>query len=93
MADESALVAKLESAELRFGLCDDEKLTKLLNPALVNILGFLASPAPAVRAKVMAILTHLNKRVKGNGEIRLPLGPLAAMFVAPGTAPLAANFA
>lgn len=86
-------MAKLEAAELRIGLADDEKLGKLLDVALPNILGFLAVSSAAVKTKTMAILSHVNKRVKSNVAIKLPLAALAKLFTAPATAPLVANFA
>eukprot|EP00966_Prymnesium_polylepis_P312708 7226053-Prymnesium_polylepis.1 len=73
MADEKTLLTKLEAAELKFGMADEKALEKLLDPALPNILGFLSSPHAAVKNKVMAILSHLNKRVKGDASIKLPL--------------------
>ncbi|EOD27648.1 hypothetical protein EMIHUDRAFT_204549 [Emiliania huxleyi CCMP1516] len=88
----TALLEKLEKAELRIGLCEDSKLAKLLDPALPNIIGFLATDDAAVRAKVMAILTHLNKRIRGDSSVALPLTPLAKQFANPATAPMASNF-
>ena len=73
MADEKAILGKLEAAELRIGMCDEKALEKLLDPALPNLLPFLGSPHAAVKTKVMAILSHLNKRIKGDTSIKLPL--------------------
>uniref|UniRef100_A0A7S4BN83 Non-specific serine/threonine protein kinase n=2 Tax=Chrysotila carterae TaxID=13221 RepID=A0A7S4BN83_CHRCT len=92
MASEASLLAKLEQAELRFGLADDEKLAKLLDPALPNILGFLASSSAQVRSKVMAILSHLNKRLKGDTSIALPLRALSKQFLNPATVSFVGNF-
>ena len=89
---DAALIAKLDAAELRIGLCEDANLAKLLDPALPNLLNFLTS-TPPVRAKLMAILSHLNKRVKGNAEIALPLRGLAELYLKPAAAPVVANFA
>ena len=89
---DAALIAKLDAAELRIGLCEDANLAKLLDPALPNLLNFLTS-TPPVRAKLMAILSHLNKRVKGNAEIALPLRGLAELYLRPAAAPVVANFA
>lgn len=88
-----ALLSKLEKAELRFGLCDDGKLSALLDPALPNILGFLANGDAAVRAKVMSILSHLNKRIRGDPAVRLPLGTLSRQFCSPATNGFVSNFA
>ena len=88
------LLPKLEAAELRIGMCEDAKLAALLNPALVNILGgFLSSPSPAVKQKTMGILSHLNKRLKADTTIALPLAGLTKLFTTPTTQPLVANFA
>ncbi len=89
---DAGLIAKLDAAELRIGLCEDANLAKLLDPALPNLLNFLTS-TPPVRAKLMAILSHLNKRVKGNAEIALPLRGLAELYLRPAAAPVVANFA
>ena len=86
------LLEKLEAAELRIGLCEDTKLAKLLEIALPNILGFLSSAEPAVRNKVMAILGHINKRVKGDASVLLPLGGLAKLFLSTDH-PMVSNFA
>jgi hypothetical protein len=91
--DDAAVLSKLDAAELRIGMCEDAKLAKLLDPALCNILGFLSSASPAVRQKVMAILSHLNKRLKADGSIVLPLGGLIKLFTSPSSAPFVANFA
>jgi hypothetical protein len=47
---------------LRIGMCEDDKLGKLLDPALINILNFLGSQSATVKTKAMGILSHLNKR-------------------------------
>jgi len=92
MTTSAALLEKLDAAELRIGLCEDTKLAKLLEPALPNILGFLSSPEPTVKSKVMAILGHINKRVKGDPSIALPLSGLSKLFLSTTNA-MVANFA
>ena len=42
---DAAVMSKLDAAELRIGMADDVKLAEMLDPALVNIMGFLASPS------------------------------------------------
>ena len=74
-------------------MAEDDKLGKLLDPALVNILGFLGSPVASVKTKTMGILSHLNKRIKANTAIPMPLPGLVRLFTNPSTAPLIANFA
>lgn len=90
---DAAVLSKLDAAELRFGLAEDDKLGKLLDLALINILGFLASESSAVKTKTMGILSHLSKRIKGNDAVPLPLARLVSLFTNPGTIPLVANFA
>ncbi len=43
--------------------------------------------------QVLEILSHVNKRVRGHGEIKMPLDALLAQYAAPGAAPLVRNFA
>ena len=73
---DAAVMSKLDAAELRIGMADDVKLAKMLDPALVNIMGFLASPSAAVKAKAMGILSHINKRLKADEKLPLPLAGL-----------------
>ena len=84
---DAAILSKLDAAELRIGMIEDAKLAKLLDPALCNILGFLSSTSAAVRQKVMGILSHLNKRLKADASIALPLGGLVKLFTADTSAP------
>ncbi len=41
----------------------------------------------------MSILSHINKRVKADGSLRLPLAPLSTLFRNSATPPVVANFA
>lgn len=86
------MIEKLEKAELRIGLCEDAQLGALLDPALPNLLGFLAHADGVVRAKVMAILSHLNMRIRGNLSMKLPLAALSKQFRAASTDPFVSNF-
>lgn len=92
-ANPTALLEKLNAAELRIGMCDDAKLAKLLDPALINILNFLASPLAPVKTKTMEILSHLNKRLKADASIALPVRNLITLFTTPTTASFVQNFA
>lgn len=51
-------------------------LTKLL-PVVIDQL---KSPHGQTRSKIMELLSHVNKRVRGHNEIHLPLEPLLALF-------------
>ena len=90
---DAALLQKLDAAELRIGMAEDNKLAKLLDPALCNILNFLASPSAAVKQKAMAILSHLNKRLKADPSITLPLAGLIKLFTTASTNAMVSNFA
>ncbi|KAF9951012.1 hypothetical protein BGZ72_007436, partial [Mortierella alpina] len=71
----------LDNVELRFALAEsDPQLEKTLNTFLCPVLLKLASPAENVRAKVIAILTHINKRIRPKPSIKLPLHPLLMQF-------------
>ncbi|CAO3572429.1 unnamed protein product [Mortierella alpina] len=71
----------LDNVELRFALAEsDSQLEKTLNTFLCPVLLKLASPDENVRAKVIAILTHINKRIRPKPSIKLPLHPLLLQF-------------
>ncbi|KAF9277423.1 hypothetical protein BGZ68_009310 [Mortierella alpina] len=71
----------LDNVELRFALAEsDSQLEKTLSTFLCPVLLKLASPAENVRAKVIAILTHINKRIRPKPSIKLPLHPLLLQF-------------
>ncbi|KAF9363389.1 hypothetical protein BGX34_004264 [Mortierella sp. NVP85] len=71
----------LDNVELRFALAEsDAQLEKTLNTFLCPMLLKLASPAENVRAKVISILTHINKRVRPKPSIKLPVTALLQQF-------------
>ncbi|KAF9098763.1 hypothetical protein BGX23_005338 [Mortierella sp. AD031] len=71
----------LDNVELRFALAEsDAQLEKTLNTFLCPVLLKLASPAENVRAKVVSILTHINKRVRPKPVIKLPVTSLLQQF-------------
>ncbi|KAF9912670.1 hypothetical protein EC991_009406 [Linnemannia zychae] len=82
----------LDNVELRFALAEsDAQLEKTLNTFLCPVLLKLASPAENVRAKVVSILTHINKRVRPKPAISLPVTPLLQQFSTNGSV-LVKNF-
>ncbi|KAG0080886.1 hypothetical protein BGZ90_010926 [Linnemannia elongata] len=82
----------LDNVELRFALAEsDSQLEKTLNTFLCPVLLKLASPAENVRAKVVSILTHINKRVRPKPAIKLPVTPLLQQFSTNGSV-LVKNF-
>ncbi|KAK9274184.1 hypothetical protein L1049_018998 [Liquidambar formosana] len=76
----------------RLALCDDSKLQTLLSKLLPLCISSLSSPSSAVRNKVVEILSHVNKRVKHQPEIGLPLLELWKMFTEADAAPMVKNF-
>ncbi|KAJ4979048.1 hypothetical protein NE237_009828 [Protea cynaroides] len=76
----------------RLALCDDSKLENLLSKLLPYCISSLSSHSTEVRKKVMEILTHVNKRVKHQQQIGLPLSELWKVYVENNTAPMVKNF-
>ncbi|CAA7406117.1 unnamed protein product [Spirodela intermedia] len=73
-------------------LADDSKLKILLSKILPYSISSLASPSPSIRKLVMEILSHVNKRVKHQLEIQLPLLELWAMYREDNAVPIVRNF-
>ncbi|GJP72793.1 hypothetical protein CLOP_g3551 [Closterium sp. NIES-67] len=73
-------VAGLDRLLTRLALTDDAKLEKVLSKLLPLALSRLASPHDAARKKVMEMLAHINKRVRGASSIHLPLSDLLALY-------------
>ncbi|KAF9207217.1 hypothetical protein BGZ49_000941 [Haplosporangium sp. Z 27] len=79
MADKD--IQLLDNVELRFALAEtDPQLEKTLNTFLCPVLLKLSSPSDNVRSKVIAILTHINKRVRPKHQISLPVSALLQQF-------------
>ncbi|KAL5994755.1 hypothetical protein ACLOJK_024809 [Asimina triloba] len=76
----------------RLALADDSNLQTLLAKLLPYAIASLSSPSPPIRKKVLEILTHVNKRVKHQTEIGLPLSKLWKMYVDANAAPMVKNF-
>ncbi|XP_062082273.1 uncharacterized protein LOC133788708 [Humulus lupulus] len=76
----------------RLALCDDSKLQSLLSKLLPITILSLSSPSSAVRNRVIEILSHLNKRVKPQPEIGLPLSELWNIYSEANAAPMVRNF-
>ncbi|CAM8919803.1 unnamed protein product [Rhodiola kirilowii] len=77
---DTELEDKLDLMLTRLALCDDSKLEPLLARLLPFTISALSSPSVAVRNKVLEILNHVNKRVKHEPEIRLPLSELWKIY-------------
>ncbi|MCL7022732.1 hypothetical protein MKW94_004116 [Papaver nudicaule] len=76
----------------RLAFTDDDKLDNLLFKLLPYSIASLSSQSPAVRKKVMEILTHVNKRVKNQLQISLPVSELWKMYIEANASPMVKNF-
>ncbi|CAN4119744.1 unnamed protein product [Withania somnifera] len=76
----------------RLALCDDSKLQDLLTKLLPLSIACLSSPAPLLRDKVLEILSHVNKRVKHQHQIGLPLSDLWQLYMESDASSMVRNF-
>ncbi|KAL1555169.1 proteasome adapter and scaffold protein ECM29-like isoform X1 [Salvia divinorum] len=76
----------------RLALCDDSKLQDLLAKILPLSIAALSSASAPLRNKVMEILSHVNKRVKHQATIGLPLSDLWKLYMDSSCAPMVRNF-
>ncbi|GMH13042.1 hypothetical protein Nepgr_014883 [Nepenthes gracilis] len=76
----------------RLALCDNSKLESLLSKLLPFAIASLSFQSPAVRDKVIEILSHVNKRVKNEPQIGFPLSELWNMYTDVNAAPMVRNF-
>lgn len=72
--------------------CEDDKLHILLSRLLPFAISSLSFQSSLVRNKVLEILSHINKRVKHQPEIALPLLELWKMYSEANAAPMVRNF-
>ncbi|KAL9248317.1 hypothetical protein vseg_021654 [Gypsophila vaccaria] len=84
--------AMLDKMLTNLAFCDDSKLQNLLSILLPRAIASLCTHSPAVRNKVLEILSHVNKRVKHEQGIGLPLSELWSMYTEATTAPMVRNF-
>ena len=77
---------RLASAE------DDAQLESALHKYLPSCLLKLDSGREGVRKKVMELLVHINKRVKDNAKVQLPMEALLAQYADPEASSFVANF-
>eukprot|EP00040_Diaphanoeca_grandis_P033522 m.205696 g.205696 ORF g.205696 m.205696 type:complete len:976 (-) comp32922_c0_seq1:267-3194(-) len=71
----------LQGVLLRLASCDtDEKLEAQLKVFLAPVLLKATNPDAQARAKVMEILSHINKVVKSRSTIQLPVEALVTQF-------------
>lgn len=89
---DSEIEEMLDRMLTRLALCDDSNLEPLLSKLLPLTISSLSSPSIAVRNKVLEILSHVNKRVKLQSDIGLPLTELWTLYSESGAAPMIRNF-
>ncbi|RDD46246.1 Proteasome-associated protein ECM29-like protein [Trichoplax sp. H2] len=93
MTDVAANLELLERLLLRFGLAEkDEQLEKELHKFLPSILLKLSHPDEDVRKKVLELLNHVNKRIRNQTDIKLPLDALLDQFQDDATPSFVQNF-
>ncbi|KAJ8748308.1 hypothetical protein K2173_001727 [Erythroxylum novogranatense] len=78
----------------RLALCNDSNLQALLSKLLpLTISSLSSSSSTSVRNKVLEILSHVNKRVKHQPDIALPLLDLWDLYMeSNASSPLVKNF-
>ncbi|VFQ85232.1 unnamed protein product [Cuscuta campestris] len=76
----------------RLALCNDSKLQDLLSKLLPLSIASLSSPSTPLRNKVIEILSHVNKRVKFQPYIGLPLSELWKLYVESNAFSMVRNF-
>ncbi|KAL4027472.1 hypothetical protein IC575_010638 [Cucumis melo] len=76
----------------RLALCDDSNLQSLLLKVLPATISSLSSQAISVRNKVLEILSHVNKRVKHQSHIGLPLLELWNIYLEANSTSMVRNF-
>ncbi|KAJ2497446.1 proteasome component M29 [Coemansia sp. RSA 1972] len=70
-------VELVENLRLRFALAQsEEQLQKLITGLLVPLLDKLDIASAAVRAKIIALLGQINKKLKGNPGVKIPIDSL-----------------
>ena len=85
-------ISLLENVLMRLAVVEDNKLESQLNSLLTPVLAKLSTPHEPVRKKVLEVLSHINKRVKPNQNIRLPLQDLVEIYTDATTTPFMTNF-
>lgn len=83
----------LERVFLRLGLAEtDEQLQEAVSKFLPPCLLKLNSQNEGVRKKVMELLVHINKRIKNNTNIQLPVEALLLQYQDPVATSFVINF-
>jgi len=83
----------LERVFLRLGSAEtDEQLQEAVSKFLPPVLLKLTSQQEGVRKKVMELLVHINKRIKNNNNIQLPVDALLLQYQDPVATSFVVNF-
>ncbi len=78
---ESEEVTALDNILFRLASADsDAALQSALHRHLPGCLARLGSGREAVRKKVMELLVHINKRIKDNDNVQLPMEALLKQY-------------
>jgi proteasome component ECM29 len=91
IASEKEREAMLERMLTRLALTDDSKLEAVLAKLLPYAISSLSSSIPSTRQKVMEMLTHINRRVKDQPAIHLPVWDLWKLYQS-ADSPMVKNF-
>ncbi|KAI7731341.1 hypothetical protein M8C21_033512 [Ambrosia artemisiifolia] len=92
------IISDLEMEEMldrmltRLALCEDPNLQNLLSKLLPLTISALSRSSSPIRTKVMEILSHVNKRVKHQQHIGLPLEELWHLYMQDDAALMVRNF-
>ncbi|XP_056162562.1 uncharacterized protein LOC130136561 [Syzygium oleosum] len=89
---DAELEEMLDRMLTRLALCGDSNLQALLSNLLPLAIPSLSSPSSAVRGKVLEILSHVNKRVKHQPGIGLPLSDLWRIYTEANAVSIVKNF-
>lgn len=84
--------AMLERLLTRLALTDDSKLEPVLAKLLPYAISCLGTPRQSTKQKVMDMLSHINKRVKDQPSIKLPLLDLLRLYQSEKAAPMVKSF-
>ncbi|XP_024395125.1 LOW QUALITY PROTEIN: uncharacterized protein [Physcomitrium patens] len=85
--------AVLDRMLTRLALTEETQLEKVLSKLLPLAVSRLGSSYHPTKMKVMEMLSHINKRVKDQASIQLPLRELLKLYISPDSASMVRNFA
>ncbi|XP_024544607.1 proteasome adapter and scaffold protein ECM29 [Selaginella moellendorffii] len=85
-------LAMVERFLTRLVFTEDAQLEKVLSKLLPYAISLMSSSSNATRVKVTEMLSHINKRVKEQLSIKLPLAELLGVYRRPDAAVIVKNF-